>query len=165
MRPESPLSELGEFLIAFQAVEASMVELIIELSNSDPEYIGALTAELAFNSKARALDVIFARFAQIHGLAEKVPPPDFHKLMGRVQKLAARRNDIVHSFYSILILAEGQFGVVRRPTKLKPNEGARSQPHEDIYPGQIKSEIATVGEILSELETYRLMAVDALYPS
>ena len=123
MHPEPPLAELGQFLIAFQAVEASLVELIIQLTNSDPEYIGALTAELEFNSKARALDVIFTRFAQIRGLTEQAPHPQFHKLMSQVQKLATRRNDIVHSFYNTLITVDGHVGMTRTPTKLKPSEG------------------------------------------
>jgi len=159
-----PLAELGQFLIAFQAVEASLVELIIQVTHSDPEYIGALTAELEFNSKARALDVIFTRFAQIHGLTEQSPHPEFHKLMSNVQKLATRRNDIVHSFYNTLITIDGQVGMVRKPTKLKPSEGIRTQPHEDILPGQLQAEIDEVTNILKELESFRLTAIDAIYP-
>ena len=164
MRPVPILSELGEFLIAFQAVEAALADMIVEATECDPEFIGALTAELEFNSKARALDVIFTRFAQIHGLTQKAPHPAFHKLMARVQTLATRRNEIVHSFYSILVASEGQFAVVRKPTRLKPSAGVRAQPHEDIRPGQLRLEIAAVGEILGELEAYRMEILDARYP-
>lgn len=164
MRPASTLAELGEFLVAFQSVEASLVEVITQVTNADPEYIGALTAELEFNCKARALDVIFTRFAQIHGVTEQSPHPDFHKLMSRVQKLATRRNDIVHSFYNMLITVDGEVGITRKPTKLKPSEGVREQPHEDILAGHLQQDLNEVKALLSELESYRLMAIDRLYP-
>ncbi len=63
MRLEPPLRELGQFVVMFQAVEATMVDLIIQLCDSDPEYVAALTAELEFTAKSRALDVIFSRIA------------------------------------------------------------------------------------------------------
>jgi hypothetical protein len=152
-------AELGRFLVAFQAVEASLVDLIVYAADSDPEYIEALTAELDFNCKARALDVIFTRFAQIHCLTDTSPHPGFHKLMVRVQKLAARRNDIVHFFYHTHISLDGQVGVTRMPTKLKPSDGIREQAHEDILPGQLNAEIADIQTILSELESYRLKII------
>lgn len=157
-------SELGQFLVAFQSVEAALVELIIKVTDSDSEYIAALTAELEFNGKARALDIIFTRFAQIHGLTEKSPHPEFHELMTRVQKLATRRNDIVHSFYNSFITVEGQGGIRRMPTKLKPSEGIREQPHENILAGQLGDEIAEIKSLLSELESYRLKVIDLLNP-
>ena len=163
MHSTALLAELGQFVVAFQAVEASLVELTIQVTNSDPEFVAALTAELEFNSKARALDVIFTRFAQIHDLTEETPHAEFHKLMARVQKLATRRNDIVHSFYNAHITVEGELGITRKPTKLKPSEGMREQPSEDILVGQLKAEIGEIHSLLAELESYRLRAIDILY--
>lgn len=165
MHSKQLFAELGEFLVAFQSVEAALVELIIKVADSDSEYVAALTAELEFNSKARALDIIFTRFAQIHGVTDESPHPEFHKLMARVQKLAARRNDIVHSFYNIFITVEGQVGIRRKPTKLKPSEGIREQLHEEILSGKLQAEIAEIKSLLSELESYRLKAIDLLYPT
>ncbi|MBX3331661.1 MAG: hypothetical protein KF722_14730 [Nitrospira sp.] len=85
--------------------------------------------------------------------------------MARVQKLAARRNDIVHSFYNIFITVEGQVGIRRKPTKLKPSEGIREQLHEEILFGKLQAEIAEIKSLLSELESYRLKAIDLLYPT
>ena len=164
MHREPPLSELGHFVIVFQAVEATMVDLIRLIAGPDPQYIGALTAELDFNSKARALDVMFTRFAQVHHLSNVSPHPAFHKLVGRAQKLANRRNDIVHSFYCTLITTDGQVGMTRMPTKLRPSEGVLWQPHEDILPGKLKAEIKDMTKMVDEFETYRQVIVDALYP-
>jgi hypothetical protein len=157
-------SEIGQFLVAFQSVEATLVELVIKVTESDSEYIAALTAELGFNEKARAMDIIITRFARIHGLTEESPHPEFHKLMVRIQKLATRRNDIVHSFYNRFITVEGQGGIRRMPTKLKPSEGIRELPHEDMLAGRLKDEFAEIKSLLSELESYRRKAIDLLNP-
>jgi hypothetical protein len=164
MNPDTLHSRLGHFVLTFQAVEAAMVELIVQVTNSDPEYVATLTAELDFNAKARALDVIYTRFAQIHGLSDQSPHPQFHNLAGRIQKLAMRRNDLVHSFYHLLITVDGAVALARRPTKLKPSEGLREQPAEDILPNRLETEISTMKKILAELEEYRLSAIDTLYP-
>jgi hypothetical protein len=87
MNHSAPLAQLGHFVLMFQAVEAAMVELTVQLVDADPEYVSTLAAELEFNSKARALDVIYTRFAQIHRLSREAPHPEFHKLMSRIQNL------------------------------------------------------------------------------
>jgi hypothetical protein len=158
------LAELGKFVVAFQAVEEALVQLIIRLTESDREYMAALTAELEFNGKARALDIIFTRFAQIHGITTESPHPEFHKLIARVQKLATRRNEIVHSFYNFFITVDGQVGIRRTPTKLKPSQGIRRQPQEDILARQLQDEVTEINALLAELEMYRLKAIDLLNP-
>ena len=165
MTPEALHSRLGHFVLTFQAVEAAMVELIVQLVHSDPEYVATLTAELEFTAKARALDVIYTRFAQIHGLSTHSPDPKFHSLATRIQKLATRRNDLVHSFYHLLITVDGEIALERRPTKLKPSEGLRKQDAEDILPKRLEDDTAEMKQVLVELETYRLAAINALYPA
>ncbi len=157
-------AQLGNFVISFQAVEAAMVELTVQVVNADPEHIATLTAELDFNSKARALDVIFTRFAQIHGLSDESPHPEFHNLVKKIQKLATMRNDFVHSFYHLLITVEGELALTRMPTKLKPSDGLREQPSEDILLSRLESEITEIKQILKELEKYRILAINTLYP-
>lgn len=156
---------LGRFVLTFQAVEAAMVELTVQIVDGDPEYVATLTTELEFNAKARALDVIYTRHAQIHGLSGEAPHPDFHKLMTQIQRLATRRNDLVHSFYNLLITVDGEAALERTPTRLKPSEGVREQDGEDILPGKLDSEISEMGSILQELEKYRLQAIDSKYPA
>lgn len=155
---------LGRFVLTFQAVEAAMVDLTVQVVNADPEYVATLTAELEFNAKARALDVIYTRFAQIHGLSEKTPHPDFHSLMTRVQKLATRRNDLVHSFYGLLINVDGNAALARTPTRLKPSEGKREQEGEDILPAELDAEIREMHSVLQALENYRLLTIEIQYP-
>ena len=121
-------------------------------------------AELEFTAKARALDVIYTRFAQIHCSSDQSPHSEFHGLAVRIQKLAIRRNELVHSFYHLLVTVDGELALERKPTRLKPSEGVREQPPEDILPDRLISEIAEMRQILAELEKYRLSAIDALYP-
>lgn len=155
---------LGRFVLRFQAVEAAMVELTVQIVDADPEYIATLTAELEFNAKARALDVIYTRYAQIHSMSSNSPHPEFHKLMTRVQRLATRRNDLVHSFYGLLTTVTGDSALARIPTRLKPSEGRREQDEESILPKKLEDEIAEMHSIRDELENYRLHAINLKYP-
>ncbi len=164
MNHSAPLAQLGRFVLKFQAVEAAMVELTVQLVDADSEYISTLAAELDFNSKARALDVIYTRYAQIHGLSNEAPHPEFHNLMSQIQKLATRRNDLVHSFYALLVTVDGTEALARQPTKLKPSEGLREQDGEDILPAKLEAEIKEVHSILQGLENYRLQAIDIKCP-
>jgi len=164
MKHDTLHAQLGHFVFTFQAVEAAMVELAVQIVDADTEYVATLTAELEFNAKARALDVIYTRYAQIHGLSDKAPHPEFHKLMTRIQKLATRRNDLVHSFYNLLITVDGAAALARTPTRLKPSDGIREQEGEDILPTKLVTEISEMRSILQELETYRLQAIDIKYP-
>ena len=162
--PHALFAQLGQFVLTFQAVEAALVALTVEIVSGDPEYVATLTAELEFNAKARALDVIFARFARIHGLSTEAPHPEFHKLMSRVQRLATRRNELVHSFYGLLITVEGDGALARQPTKLRPSEGLREQEGEDIFPERFEQDMAEMQLILEQLEMFRLKAIDIHYP-
>ena len=164
MKHHSLHALLGRFVLKFQAVEAAIVELTIQIVDADPEYVATLITELEFNAKARALDVIYTRYAQIHRLSAEAPHTEFHKLMTRIQKLATRRNDLVHSFYGLLVTVDGEAALARTPTRLKPSEGIRTQDGEDILPAKLEAEISTMGEILQELEKYRLEAIDIKYP-
>jgi len=156
-------SRLGNFVLTFQAVEAAMVELIVQIADADPEYVATLTAELEFTAKARALDVIYTRFAQIHRITRASPEPKLHSLAVRIQKLATRRNDLVHSFYALLTTVDGTLALARQPTKLKPSEGVRVQLEEDILPRRLEEEIQEMVRILHELEAFRLSVIDAQY--
>lgn len=164
MNHSALLAQLGQFVLTFQAIEAAMVELTVHLVDADPEYISTLTAELQFNSKARALDVIFTRYARIHGLSETAAHLEFHRLMTRIQKLATRRNDLVHSFYELLITVDGKVALARQPTKLKPSEGMRKEEGEDILPSRLEAEIIEMRSILQQVENYRLQVIDIMYP-
>lgn len=157
-------AQLGNFVLTFQAVEGAMVELIVQIADADPEYIATLTAELEFTAKARALDVIYTRFAQIHGITTASPEPKLHSLAVRIQKLATRRNDLVHSFYALLTTVDGTLALARQPAKLKPSEGLRAQPEEDILPNRLEGEIREMKQILQELEVFRLSVIDTQYP-
>ena len=158
-------ARLGQFVLTFQAVEAAMVELIVQISNADPEYVATLTAELEFTAKARALDVIYTRFAQIHQLTDQSPEPKLHSLAVQIQKLATRRNDLVHSFYALLTTVDGSLALARQPTKLKPSEGRRKQEEEDILPDRLEREIQEMKRLLSQLEEIRVSVIDIQYPA
>ncbi len=160
-----PLSELGEFLVVFQAVEAEVTEMIELVMDSDPEYVYALAAELEFSSKLKALDVIFTRWARINQLTDKSPHPEFHKLMSVLLELANRRNEIVHSFYSLLITVDGTLALTRRPTRLRSSKGERHDPPEDLLLGALAAEIGTMRQHFEVLAKFRELVIETRYPA
>ena len=164
MANEQALAELGQFLVVFQTIEAAVTDLIEAVIDADSEYVHALTAELEYSSKLRALDVIFSRYAQIHGITAESPHPKFHKLMTKLLKLAERRNEIVHSFYNLLITVDGELALTRRPTKLRPSKGERHDPPEDILPGALAAESKNMRDDLLEIEEFRMLILDTRYP-
>jgi hypothetical protein len=158
------LQELGQFIVSFQALEESISELIALIVQPDPEYALALAAELEFRSKLRALDVIYARFAQIHGLSNVAPHPEFHKLMTDACRAAERRNKLVHSHYALFHAADGVVGLIRSPTLLRPSKGERSDPNEDLTLCDLQSEVKAVQNLQVRLGVFRRQVVDALHP-
>lgn len=157
-------AQLGHFVLTFQAIEAAMVELTVMVVSGDPEYTETLTAELEFDSKARALDVIYTRFAQIHGLSDKAPHPEFHALVVRIQKIGKRRNELVHSQYGLLTTVDGEPALARKPTRLHASKGVRERPSEDILSGHLHGDVAEMNSILIDLEGFRLSAIETLHP-
>jgi hypothetical protein len=158
--PDFLHAKLGNFVLTFQAVEAAMVELIVQIADADSEYIATLTAELEFTAKARALDVIYTRFAQIHQITTESPEPRVHSLVTGIQKLATRRNDLVHSFYALLSTVDGTLALARQPTKLKPSDGLRKQAEENILPDRLTKEIEEMKRMLREIEALRLSVIN-----
>jgi hypothetical protein len=155
---------LGRFVLTFQAVEAKMVELTVQIVDADPEYVATLTAELEFNAKARALEVIYARYAETHSPSDAAPRSEIHQLMTKILDLATRRNELVHSFYAPWITVDGEAALARTPTRLKPSKGVRKQEGESILSENLEAEIIKMQSILQELEKYRLQVIDINCP-
>lgn len=165
MSNSAPLAELGEFVVKFQLVESLISQLIEDIVQPDPDYVRALTAELEFTAKTRALDVIFSRFAQIHGLSQESPHEEFHKLMTKVAKLAERRNDLVHSFYGVLLTTDERVGLLRKPTRLRPSKGEIHQVEEQLMSEHLEQDLAKIHALLNDLWRFRTLVVEALHPA
>ena len=157
------LQELGQFIVSFQALEQSISDLIAQIVQPDPEYALALAAELEFNSKIRALDVIFARFAQIHGLSTTTPHPEFHKLMSDVTRASERRNQFVHSHYATFQSADGAIGLIRSPTRLRASKGERTDPDEDLMLSDLRKEVLAIQALQVRLGAFREQVIDSLH--
>lgn len=164
MSNSAPLAELGEFIVKFQLLESLVSQLIEDIVQPDPDYVRALTAELEFTAKTRALDVIFSRFAQIHGVSQHAPHDDFHKLMTRIAKLAERRNELVHSFYGVLLTLDERIALLRMPTRLRPSKGEIRQAEEELMSEHLAQDVEKIHGLLDDLSRFRALIVDTLSP-
>lgn len=85
--------------------------------------------------------------------------------MTKVAKLAERRNELVHSFYGIVVTHDEQIGLLRTPTRLKPSKGLLREEDEALLEEHLAKETTSVDALLSELWAFRNMIVDALHPA
>ena len=165
MKLTAPLSELGQFVVTFQAIEAHLTEVIVLFTGADDEHVHALVAELEYNSRLRAADVIFARFVGLTRGADTSAPLAFHKLMSDLQKLGERRNSLIHSHYNILVGSAGALGLARRNRKLRPSKGIQEHEAEDLMQNSLSEDLRRLGDALARLEQFRLKAIEWKYPT
>ena len=156
MTVPSAFSDLGNFIVSFQAVEAHVVEVIAELTGGDKENVHALVTELEYNSRLRAADVMYSRFASERKAIDNIATPKaFHTLMVELQKLGERRNTLVHSNYSFLISGGGLMGLGRKNRKLRPSRGVQELESEYLVDKSLDKDIQRLTVALHELETIR----------
>ena len=130
---DASIRNLGNFIYRFQFIERQLDELIILVANCDDEMIRILISEMDFAKKLKALDVMFARFNDLHSGREE-NKLNFHKLVNNVQKLAKRRNDLVHSHYWSYLNLEQHVGLLRRKSTLVSSTGNREDREEELMP-------------------------------
>jgi predicted phosphoadenosine phosphosulfate sulfurtransferase len=160
---DASIRNLGNFIYRFQFIERQLDELIILVSNCDDEMIRILISEMDFAKKFKALDVMFARFNDLHSGGEE-NKLNFHKLMNKVQKLAKRRNDLVHSHYWSYLNLEQRVGLLRKKSTLVSSTGDREDREEELMPENLVEDIENIDHVSQELENYRLSSIDLLYP-
>ena len=160
---DASIRNLGNFIYRFQFIERQLDELIIVVAHSDEEMIRILISEMDFAKKFKALDVMFARFNDLHS-GEDENKSNFHKLMNRVQKLAKRRNDLVHSHYWSYLNVEKRTGLLRKKSTLLSKTGQREDREEELMPENLDKDLRDINRLSQELEDFRLLSIGLLYP-
>jgi hypothetical protein len=156
--------QLGYFIYLFQIIERQIEDLMILITNGDDEMISILISELGFYEKLKTLDVMFARFVDVRTISEEAKK-DFHKKIDSVVALSKRRNELVHSKYKSLLNIDGEVGLLRENSKLKPSKGLREKIEEELMPEDFSSDLGEINSSMNDLEAYRLKIIDWLYPS
>lgn len=156
--------QIGQFIVLFQHVEAALTELLVLMAQADGEVIRILVNELGYDERVRTTDVLFARFVDLQREPDLLAKDEFHKLMVYLAKLGKRRNDLVHSKYSLWLNAEGATGVLRKNSKLRASKGVRKREEEELLPEAFSADHERLSNVLKTLERFRLKIIDWRYP-
>ncbi len=154
--------KLGEFIVTFQRSEEKISDLINLILDTDDELAHILMNELEFSKRIKTLDVLFSRFVDIKNGIDKSERKSFHDMVVRLSKLSERRNDLIHSKYTIWRTIEGKHGFIRENSKLKGGKGIREEHKEELLPESLDTDIKAISEELNMLEKYRLQIIACL---
>ena len=160
------LTDLGEFIVSFQALETHILEVIAEIAGGDKENSFILASELEYNSRLRAADVMYSRFVAATTTTDDwATAKEFHELIVKLQKLGERRNDPVHSSYNLLVANGAFIGLGRRNHKLKPSRGIRQFDAEHILDETLNDDLQQLIIALHRVEQIRSQIASTRRPS
>jgi hypothetical protein len=120
-------------------------------------------AAMGFSQKIKCVDIIFARFSEIHSV-EGEERKNFSSLMNRVVALSERRNVLVHSKYWSYLASDDQLGLLRKKPKLNRKSGRLEDIEEVLMPEDFLSDFDRMNRIAMDIEQYRIKIIDWLYP-
>lgn len=164
MNKPTSYHQIGQFIVLFQHVEAAITGLLVLMAQADDEAIRILVNELGYAKRVRTTDVLFARFVDLQRKPDPVAKAEFHKLMDELGELGIRRNNLIHSKYSLWLNAEGVAGVIRENSKLKTSKGVREHQEEELLPEAFSTDFERLSSALEALERFRFKIIDWQYP-
>ncbi|MBL0211978.1 MAG: hypothetical protein IPQ13_13870 [Holophagaceae bacterium] len=164
MNSPTALHQLGLFIFSFQHVENRLKNLIALIAGDDEEATQILINYMEYNQLIKTIDVLFARYINIHKDAEKSVKDEFHNLMVDLGKLGERRNELVHSHYFRWIDIEGREGLLRQNSKLSRKAGISEETEEELQPNAFDNDLKKLENADAHIESFRLQVIDCLYP-
>lgn len=163
MQENAIYQQIGRFVVMFQLVEQRLTELLVLMPNVDDEFVQILVNELEYNKRVKTTDVMFGRFIDLQRNPDQSAKQKFHDLMTELVKIGERRNEIVHSKYTLFINVEGVAGLRRENSKLAASKGLRDVKEEDLLPESLEEDLKRLSAANESLETFRMKIIDWLY--
>ncbi len=160
MAESAHYQQLGKFVILFQELENSLIELISVITDKDYA-VEILPAETEYPRLVESADAIFSLFIdrlRQPGLEAKTR---FHKLMEKCLDIGVLRNTLVRSTYALLVRTGDVLAGVQEEAKLKLRGGSRRQAiKEDLSVESFEPYFQRIADVLAELELFRLQVID-----
>jgi hypothetical protein len=165
MDSPSAYHQLGSFVVQFQRIERNLCDVIrLLVVARDEEMVNILMQELDNSKRLRTADVLFSRFLDVRNGDYTEQKKQFHSLITKLQKLAERRNSIVHSYYHDWKDVDGNEGLLRQQSKLRAKQGILEENEEGLLPKSFEQDFETLQASASELESFRLKVIEWRYP-
>jgi hypothetical protein len=160
----TPFHQLGRFIVQFQAIETLLNEVLALIADSDQEAVYILTNELEYSKRLKTADVLFARFVGLHADGDNTARTEFHRIVVELNRLGARRNELVHSNYYEWFDIDGAHGFLRRHSRLKGEAGKREETEEELRPEIFNLDLEHLTKAENALEAIRRRVIDWLHP-
>ena len=84
--------------------------------------------------------------------------------MVELGKLGERRNNLVHSKYTMWRNVHGADGLIRQNSNLRASKGFREEAEEEMLPESFNPDLERLELALREMETFRMTIINWLYP-
>lgn len=162
MQESATYQQIGRFVVMFQHAEQQLTELLVLMANADGEFVRILVNELEYNKRVKTTDVMFSRFVDLLRNPDQSAKQRFHDLMTELLKLGERRNEIVHSKYTLFINIKGLARLRRKSSKLAASKGQRDVLEEDLLPESFSEDLERLSAAQKTLETFRLKIINWL---
>lgn len=163
MQESAIWQKIGRFVVMFQQAEHQLTELLVLMTKADREFVRILVSELEYNKRVRTTDVMFSRFVDLLRDPDPSAKLQFHDLMTELLKLGERRNEIVHSKYTLFFTVKGLAGLRRESSKLAPSRGQRDVQEEDLLPESFAKDLDRLSAAQKSLEAFRLKIIGWRY--
>jgi len=106
---------------------------------------------------------MFARYLDLRTDIDKKESQAFDLLIQSINKIAERRNELVHSHYHSLITEDKRVGLLRQNSKLKSSKGTRQQIEEILHTEDFTSDLIQLDITAHKLEELRRNLIDWQY--
>ena len=152
--------QLGKFVVLFQGLENSLIEIAGVIADEDYA-VELLPAETEFPRLVNSTDAIFSRFVDQLRQPDLEAKTRFHKLMEKCLEIGVLRNRLIHSAYALLIRAGNVGAPVQDEANLKFQGGSRGQvTGENISVESFEPYLQQIAGVLTELESFRLQVIE-----
>ena len=159
---------LGEFVVRFQGLERGVNGLIKMLSRSDENIVDILINDLEFSRRIKTLDVLYFYYVSVYTNNDeqlaKNKHKEFHRFIVLLQRLAERRNSLVHSKYTYWQDVTGSDGLIRNNYILRGKDGEREEEDEELQPEAFDKDFTNLDEASEKMEFHRSEILDWQYP-
>lgn len=151
--------QLGKFVVLFQGLEHSLIEIITLIA--DENYVvETLPAETAYRRLVESSDVFFSRFVDLLRQPDAEAKARFHQLMEKCLDVGVVRDRLVHSTYALLENAGDAAAPAPATGKPEleggsPREAVRDNPPLESFEPYFQQ----IAEVHSALESFRLQLI------
>ena len=164
MAESAHYQQLGKFVVLFQRLESSLIEIIDVIADED-YVVEILPAETEYRRLVESTDVIFSRCVDLLRQPDLEAKTRFHKLMEKCLDIGVLRNRLIHSTYALLERAGDVVAPVPAKGKLKFKGGSRREAiGDDLSLESFEPYFQQIAEVLTELGSFRLQVIEWKYP-